>query len=74
MDFSKASWRKTTDVNREYAVFELVHDGVVLLDVGFSDDHVFEIGFHEGASNSVVDWDSFFSLLEKGRRIAEDDR
>jgi hypothetical protein len=74
MDFSKARWRKTTDVNREHAVFELVHDDVVLLDVGFSDDDVFEIAFHEGVSNTVVDWGSLLRLLDNGKKIAEADK
>ena len=74
MDFSKASWRKTTDVNREYAVFELVHDDAVLLDVGFSDDDVFEVAFHEGVSNTVVDWNSFLRVLDSGKKIAEADK
>ena len=74
MDFSKASWRKATDVNREYAVFELVHDGIALLDVGFSDDDVFEIAFHEGVSNTVVSWQDFFDVVERGKEMAEADR
>jgi hypothetical protein len=74
MDFSRAGWRKTTDVNRKYAVFELVDDGVVLLDVGFSDSDVFEIAFHEGVSNAVVDWDNLFLLLDGGRKLAEADK
>ncbi|MET0182848.1 MAG: hypothetical protein ABW199_08190 [Caulobacterales bacterium] len=69
-----ARWRKTTDVNRTHAVFELVHDGKILLDVGFSREDVLEIAFHEGVSNTVVGWDSFFYLLDQGRKLAEGDK
>lgn len=71
MDLSKATWRKATDVNREYAIFELVHDGVVLLDVGLSDSEVLEVAFHEGLANVVSPWDIFLQVLGEGRKIAE---
>lgn len=74
MDFLKARWRKVTDVNRKYALFELVDDGTVLLDVGFSDNDIFEIAFHEGVSNAIVDWDRFVDILDKGRKMAEVDK
>jgi hypothetical protein len=74
MNFSEASWRKTTDIDREYAVFELLHNGIILLDVGFSDENVFEIAFHEGLPNTIVDWDHFFAVLDKGRQMAEADK
>ena len=73
MNFSKSTWRKTTDINRDHAVFELIHDTTILLDVGFSDSGVLAICFHAGMSNNSVDWNSFFELLDEGRRLAEAD-
>lgn len=29
-------WRKATDINREYALFELMDDSTQILDVGFT--------------------------------------
>jgi len=74
MDFYRASWRKTTDINREYAVFELVHDNTVLLDIGFTDNDVLEIAFHEAVSSTVIDWDRFLQFINKGKKLAEDDK
>jgi hypothetical protein len=36
-------WRKASDINREYAVFELLEDEEPILDVGFSDAGIFEV-------------------------------
>ena len=74
MDLSKATWRKATDVNRVYAIFELLCDGVILLDVGFSDSGVLEVAFHEGITNVVAHWDMFLEVLGDGRKIAESDK
>lgn len=74
MDSLKLIWRKTTDVDREHAIFELVSGDVILLDVGFSDGGEFEIAFHEGISNQIIDWNNFLRLLQEGRRIAEIDK
>ncbi|ETR76402.1 hypothetical protein X566_15640 [Afipia sp. P52-10] len=74
MDFSKAQWCKAGDVDREYALFELIYEDVILLDVGYSDDGVFEIAFDEGIANKITDWDSFSRVIEYGRRLADADK
>jgi hypothetical protein len=67
-------WRKVTDIDREFAIFELLGDGKVLLDVGYSDAGVFEIVFNEEIVGLVLDWARFEELIEDGRKIAERDR
>jgi hypothetical protein len=74
MDFSKTRWRKATDVDREYAMFELMHEDAMLLYVGYSDDGVFEIAFDEIISNGIIDWDSFSRVIEHGRQLADADK
>jgi hypothetical protein len=72
-DISTAPWQKATDVNREYATFELLKDGDVLFDVGFSDDKKFEIAFGPAIFGLVVEWELFQELVEVGRKFAEED-
>jgi hypothetical protein len=67
-------WRKATDINREHALFELMDGESILLDVGFSDEGIFEIAFHDGIGGTVLGRDRFLTLLEEGRALAEADR
>jgi hypothetical protein len=67
-------WRKTTDINREYALFELLEGETPILDVGFSDEGNLEIAFNPSVGGRVVDWTQFLTLLEEGRALAERDR
>lgn len=70
----KYRWRKATDVNRDYALFELVCDGTVILDVGYSDAGVFEVAFSEGANGKVFVWIELQSLVAAGQKLADLDR
>ncbi|MCJ2061110.1 hypothetical protein MKL09_31900 [Methylobacterium sp. J-048] len=74
MPFSKARWRKATDINRKYAIFELVHEENILLDIWFSDNGALEVSFHRGISNTAVNWDQFTNVIADGMRIAESDK
>lgn len=67
-------WRKTTDINREYAVFELLADEISILDVGFSDTEVFEVAFNASISGVLIEWGRLQKLIEEGRALAERDR
>jgi hypothetical protein len=67
-------WRKSTDVDREYALFELLAGETPLLDVGFSDENVFEVAIHEGASGWIVSWDDLQRHIDDGRRLAIEDQ
>ena len=67
-------WRKTTDIHREYALFELLEGETPILDIGISDAGNLEIAFNPGCSGRVVDWTQFLTLLEEGRTLAERDR
>ena len=70
----KYRWRKVTDINREFAIFELITDEKLLLDVGFSDEGIFEIAFASEVANLLISWDFFKSVIEEGRKMAELDR
>ncbi|UCV21490.1 hypothetical protein [Ferribacterium limneticum] len=67
-------WRKTTDINREYAVFELLVGEKAILDAGFSEAGVFEVAFNTEISGVLIEWDRLRELIEDGRKLAELDR
>lgn len=67
-------WRKATDINREYALFELLADEIPILDVGFSDVEVFEIAFNDGIAGVLIEWEELRKLIDDGRAMAEEDR
>jgi len=68
-----ARWRKASDINREYALFELVVGDIAVLDVGFDDDRRFEIAFNPAIGQIVDHWDRFERLIQEGRALAEAD-
>jgi hypothetical protein len=67
-------WRKTTDIGREYALFELMDVDVPVLDLGFTDDGVLEVAFNPGIVGKILEWEQFLKLLGEGRALAEGDR
>lgn len=67
-------WRKSTDIDREYAIFELLMDETPILDVGFSDSRVFEIVFNGNIVGVLVEWEVLQKLIDAGRALAEQDR
>ena len=70
----KFRFRKATDIDRAYATFELMAGDVAILDVGFSDDGVFEVAFNEAIVGMVIDWVHLQDWIERGKRMAEADR
>ena len=72
--FAAYRWRKTSDVNREHALFELLDAETPLLDVGFSDEGVFEVAFNPSIAGKVIECQTpFLQLLNEGRALAERD-
>lgn len=67
-------FRKTTDVNREHALFELLIGEIPVLDVGFSDDNKFEISFNDGIVGKILEYDLLERWIAEGKRLAELDR
>ena len=67
-------WRKTTDINREHALFELLDGEHALLNVGFTDQGIFEISFNSNIGGMVIEWEQLMSLVGEGRSLAERDR
>jgi hypothetical protein len=67
-------WRKATDINREYPLFELMDGGTQILDVGFTDEGVLEVAFNPGASGIIMSCDQLLTLLSEARSLAEHDR
>jgi hypothetical protein len=67
-------WRKVTDVDREYAVFELLADGKPILDVGFSDAGIFEVAFNPEIAGVLIEWEQLQKMIEEGNKLAELDR
>jgi hypothetical protein len=67
-------WRKTTDINREHALFELLDGDVPVLDVGFTDEGVFQVAFNPSIGGKAMEWGQFLKLLDEGRDLADRDR
>jgi len=67
-------WRKTTDINREHAIFELLDGDMAILDAGFTDDGMFEVAFNLSISGKVMELEQLLRLLNEGRILAERDR
>lgn len=67
-------WNKATDINRENAIFELTVSDIPILDVGYSDEGVFEISFNDAVGGIVLPWARFTELIEAGKRLADLDR
>ena len=67
-------WRKTTDINREHALFELLNGEVQLLDVGFTNEEVFEVAFNASIGGKVMELEVLLRLLAQGKVLAESDR
>lgn len=55
MKLDGARWRKVTDIDREYALFELVVGDIALLDLGFDDEGRCEIA---SIPRSAASWPS----------------
>ena len=71
----KHRWRKFSDINREFALFELVtDDNQSILDVGFSDGGVLEVSFDDKVVGLVIEWSRLQEIIEEGRKLAEQDR
>ncbi|MBC8145162.1 MAG: hypothetical protein H7X80_06210 [bacterium] len=67
-------FQKASDVDREYASFELMIDDEIILEVGFSDDGEFQVFFEYAAPGLLVTWSEFQACIERGRELAELDR
>jgi len=67
-------WRKTTDINREHALFELLDGETPILDAGFTDEEIFEVAFNPSIGGKVIEWEQLLRLLHEGRALAEQDR
>ena len=74
VDFRNYHWRKTTDINREYALFELLDGETPMLDVGFNDEGSFEVSFNQSIGGKVMEWKQLLAILDEGRALAERDR
>lgn len=64
-------WRKTADIDREYAVFELLADDKPILDVGFSDVKIFEVAFNPEIAGVLIEWEQLRKMIEEGHQLAE---
>lgn len=64
-------WRKTSDIHRENALFELVEGEKTILDLGFSNEGLLEIAFCSSIDGKVFDFRGFLETLENGKILAE---
>jgi hypothetical protein len=67
-------WRKTTDVNREFALFELLDGETPLLDVGLSDEGSLEIAFNPSIGGTILKYESLMQLLDEARALVKQDQ
>ncbi|TXI51594.1 MAG: hypothetical protein E6Q50_00450 [Lysobacter sp.] len=70
----KHRWRKATDINREYAFFELIDGETPIFDIGFTDEGVLEVSFNPNIDGMVIAWDQLLLMLNEGKSLAEGDR
>jgi hypothetical protein len=66
-------WRKASDINREYALYELLSGESILLDIGYSDEREMEVCFHQAISNALINFNELISLLEEAKRMADEE-
>jgi hypothetical protein len=64
-------WRKTTDINRDHALFDLVDGQSPILDVAFTDEGVLEVAFNPSISGKIIEWGQLLRLLNEGKALAE---
>mgnify|MGYP006982525597 CR=1 FL=1 len=64
-------WRKFTDIDREYPILELVEVDQVLLDLGISDEGVWEFSIHSFGGGKVMTLELFESMLQSGKEILQ---
>jgi len=72
--FEMHRWRKTTDVNREHPLFELLNGETPMLDLGFTDEGILEVAFNTSIGGTIMEWERFLKLLDEGKALAERDR
>jgi hypothetical protein len=66
--------RKTTDIQREHALFELLVDNVPILDLGFSNSGRFEVSFNQAIIGMILEWELVEEWVNKGREMAIGDK
>ena len=66
-------FRKCSDINREYPIFELLEGDCILLDISVSDEGIFEIVLHEAVAGKIFNFDDMISILAEGRKLLEDE-
>ena len=62
-------WRKFTAIDREYPILELVEVDQVLLDLGISDEGVWELSIHSSGGGKVMTLELFESMILSGKEI-----
>ena len=62
--------RKTTDIKREHALFELLVDDVPILDLGFSDSDRFEVSFNQAIIGMILEWELIEQWINQGKEMA----
>lgn len=67
-------WRKITDISREHAVFELLNSDIPLLDLGLSNEGVFEVAFNQGVVGECIDCDLLMRWILEGQTLARRDQ
>lgn len=74
MTISNFRWRKATDINRDYATFELLLDEQIAITLGFNDNGILELELGDGAISHNFVFSEFETLIADGVRLAEADR
>ena len=64
-------FRKASDINRRYPVFEAVVEGRIVFDISASDDGVVDVALYEGAANMLFALADFRTLIAEGERLLE---
>ena len=62
--------RKASDINRDYALFELLDGETILADFGVANDGELEIAFHSGLAGKVIRGSEILEWFERGKTMA----
>lgn len=64
-------WRKFSPIDRDFPIYELLEDEVVVFDITRGENHGFEIAFHQGASGRVFNLAMIEQMIAEAKALLE---
>ena len=73
MSSSRLRWRRFSPIDRDFPIYELLDDDVIVLDVTKDEHGTLTMAFHEGASGRVLDLEVIEQLIAEVKKLLEKD-